>query len=91
MDLFNTPGLRYAGALSHPHVNGGEPVPVFEPVVLPGQSDINTLEGWNAQADKANSKSFRRVFGRDPVCKAEQRAWECSHFSKDFQWAEDSV
>ena len=85
-DLFNSPGLRCTGDISHPSESGGAPVPVFEPVALPGQPDINTLEGWTALVNKCNSKAFRQVFGRDPVCIAALRAWEDKHFSKDFRW-----
>ena len=86
MNPLNVPGLRYVGHVSHPRVNHGEPLPLFEPVAPEGCPDINTPEGCTAFANKYNSKAFRQVFGRDPVCTTELRAWENSHFSKDFRW-----
>ena len=86
MNPFNISGLRYVGYTSNPRVNNGQPVPLFEPVTLVGRPSINTMEGWNVTADKHNRRSFAKVFGREPVCTDELRAWEESHFSKDFQW-----
>lgn len=43
---FDTPGLRYVGEYSHPQVNHGQPLPVFEPVAPAGRPSINSLEGW---------------------------------------------
>ena len=86
MSPYNAPGLRYVGHVSHPHVSDGKSLPVFEPVAPTGQPDINTLEGWTALTNKYNSIAFRDIFGRDPICIAELRAWEDSHFSKDFEW-----
>lgn len=91
MNFFDNPSLRYAKDISHPRINNGQPVPLFEPVAPEGMPSINTLTGWDATADRHNRRSFARVFGREPVCGAELRAWEGNHFSKDFQWAEDSV
>lgn len=86
MNPYDTPGLRYVGHVSHPHVSNGKPLPVFEPVTPEGRPDINTLEGWTALTNKYNSIAFRDIFGRDTICIAELRAWEDSHFSKDFEW-----
>lgn len=86
MNLYNAPSLRYVGHVSHPHVNGGQPLSMFEPVAPEGRPSINTLEGRNAIADKYNRKAFLDVFGREPSCTAELRAWEASHFSNDFRW-----
>lgn len=66
------PGLSYIGTITNPHVNQGAPVPLYEPVNHPG--GINTLEGWNALADKQNRRSFLRKFGREP--KNESELWE---------------
>lgn len=85
-DLFKASGLRYVGHVSHERVKHGQPLPCFEPVALPGQPDINTAEGCLAFANKYNSKAFYEIFGREPMCEAELRAWEDSHFSKDFRW-----
>lgn len=74
-----------------PHVSNGKPLPVFEPVIPEGRPDINTLEGWNTLANKANRRAFAADFGREPVCDAELRAWEHSHFSKDFEWDPGAV
>ena len=84
MNLCNVPGLRCAGHISHPNVNGGQPVPLYKPVDRPG--GINTLEGWNKFAAESNNRAFFQVFGRKPVCDAELRAWEKSDFSNDFRW-----
>lgn len=86
MDLFNVPGLRHVGYTSHPRVNHGQPLPLFEPVAPEGRLSINTPEGWNTAADRHNRRSFAIMFGRKPVCAAELRAWEDTDFSKDFQW-----
>ncbi len=90
MDLYDAPGLRYVGHVSHPHVSGGKPLPVFEPVAPVDRPSINALEGWTALANKDNTMAFRDVFGREPVCDAELRAWGDSHFSKDFRWKTDT-
>lgn len=85
-DLFSAPGLCYVGDVSDPHVNHGQSLPMFEPVAPEGRPDINTLEGWNAMADKYNRKAFLDVFGREPSCTSELRAWESSYFASDFKW-----
>lgn len=85
-DLYNAPGLRYVGHVSHPQVNHGLVLPMFEPVPVEGRPDINTQEGWNKLATENNRREFVRLFGRYPICDAELRAWENSHFSKDFCW-----
>lgn len=87
LDLFNTPGLRHVGSVTNERVNGGNPVPLFEPVSPAGNLNINTLEGWNAAAEKANRRAFSQAFGRKPSCADELKAWQDSHFSKDFVWS----
>lgn len=84
--MIEIPGTTYIGQIAHPNVNGGQPVPHFAPVDRP--NGINTQGGWNALADRVNRRSFAIVFGREPVCEAELRAWEGSHFSKDFRWCQ---
>ncbi len=74
-DPFNAPGLRYMGDLTHSHVNHGQPLPVFESVAPEGRPSINTLEGWNAAADRVNRKSFISANGREPKNKEELDAW----------------
>ncbi|MPM63437.1 hypothetical protein SDC9_110317 [bioreactor metagenome] len=36
---------------------------------------INTLEGWNQQADIANKKAFMHTFGREPIDETELYQW----------------
>ena len=43
------PGLRFVGYASHPRVNHGEPLPLFEPVAPKDRPSINTVEGRNAR------------------------------------------
>lgn len=82
----NMPGMRYLGHVSHEQVNQGQPVPVFEPAAPAGRPSINTREGWNAVAERANTRAFTQAFGRSPVCPAELKAWERSGFSTSFRW-----
>ena len=84
---FNRQGMRGVGEVSHPQINDGRPLPLFEPVSPKDQHSINTMEGWNAAAEKANSRAFFQVFGRYPTCHAELMAWEDSHFLKNLQGA----
>ena len=86
LDLYNAPGLRYVGYVSHRQVNHGQALPMFEPIPIEGRPDINTLEGWNKLATENNRREFAWLFGRDPICDEELRAWMDSHFSKDFRW-----
>lgn len=75
MNLYNAPGLHCVGQISHPKVNAGQPVPVFEPVASKDRPDINTMEGWNALADSVNRKSFVHAFGREPIDRDELYEW----------------
>ena len=75
MNLYNTPGLRYVGTVSNPHINNGEALPHFEPVSPKGHPGINTLEGWNAKAKCINIRSFVYEFGREPTDKSELDSW----------------
>lgn len=70
----------------HPDVGGGKPLPVIEPVAPEDRPGINTVEGRTDLANRTNRWAFVRVFGREPVCDAELRAWEDSNFDEDFQW-----
>lgn len=72
---FDTPGLRYICEYSHPRVNHGQLVPLFEPVAPEGRPSINTLEGWTAAADRVNHKSFISANGREPRNREELYAW----------------
>lgn len=74
-DIINLPGLHFVGYVSNNHVNQGEPVAVFEPVVHKDLPSINTLEGWNAAANKQNRKSFVFDHGREPESDNELEAW----------------
>jgi len=80
------PNLRCVGQVSHRKVNHGRPVPLYEPMAMKGRPDINTLEGWNAAAAKANNRAFCQTFGREPVCSDELKAWEKSNFASEFVW-----
>lgn len=81
---FNNQGMCCVGEVSHPQINDGRPLPLFEPASPSNRPSINAVEGWNAAAEKANSRAFFQVFGRYPTCNAELMAWEDSHFSKNF-------
>ena len=74
-DPFKAPGLRYVEHISHPQINNGQPLPVFEPVAPEGRPSINTFEGWNASADRANRRSFISANGREPQNREELYAW----------------
>ena len=74
-NLFNAPGLRYVGEYSHPQVNHGQSLPVFEPVAPEGRPSINTIEGWNKFAEEGNRKSFISANGREPKNREELYAW----------------
>ena len=89
VDIFNTTGLHHVGSVTNERVNGGQPVPLFKPVTPEGKLDINTREGWNAAAEKANHRAFFQAFGRYPSCPAELKAWQNSHFSEDFVWSDE--
>jgi len=75
MNPYDAPGLSYVGHISHPRVNCGRPLPVFEPVAPEGSPDINTMDGWNALTDRVNRRSFLRANGREPVDDAELHSW----------------
>lgn len=68
-------GLLYVGEVSHPNVNQGASVPHYEPMVPENHPGINTLEGWNAAAAKANRRAFTQALGREPKTDAELNAW----------------
>lgn len=74
-DPFNTPGLRYVGDISCERVNGGNPLPLFEPVATEGRCSINTLEGWNNLAAEGNRRSFISANGRKPENDVELKDW----------------
>jgi hypothetical protein len=46
-DPFNSPALQFDGHISHPQINNGQPLPLFQPVAPEGRPSINTLDGWN--------------------------------------------
>lgn len=50
-------GLKYIGMHSDSRVNGGMPVPLYEPKErTDGRPSINTLEGWNAFYEERERK-----------------------------------
>lgn len=61
----NIPGLHLVGTVSNPHVNHGEPLPLYEPVTPKGRMSINTVEGWNAfcEAQERKNAQYRRMHG----------------------------
>ena len=71
--MIQIPRTVYIGQVTHPYVNGGQPVPHYAPVKRP--NSINTMGGWNALADRVNRRSFRHANGREPVDDAELRNW----------------
>ena len=86
---YEAPGLQYIGHVSHPQVNYGQPLPVFEPKAPVDGPSINTEEGWalfHKRMTEENCVYFLQAFGRDPICIEEVEAWERSYFVKDFIW-----
>ena len=75
MNLFEIPGCTFIGYATINNGNAERHVPLFRPAPPQGQASINTLEGWNAAADKQNRRSFRSVYGRDPADDAELTRW----------------
>lgn len=75
MDPFALPGLSFSGYVKADSINHGAPIPLFKPDTPPGQISINSLDGWNAAADRQNRRSFRAALGRDPVNDAELKNW----------------
>lgn len=71
MDPLEIPGCSLIGYIRANNINGGKPIPLFDPKTQPGRLDINTLEGWNAFVDKSHRDSFRRRFGREPASNSE--------------------
>ena len=39
------------------------------------KTSINSLEGWNLQADIANKKAFMHTVGREPIDETELYQW----------------
>ena len=83
-DLYGRPGLRFVGEMSHPQVNRGRPIPVFEPVAPHDRPSINTLEGWNSLAERpenlysrAAAVQYLEAHGREATEEAiaEYRDW----------------
>ena len=50
-----SPRMQMVGMVSHPVVNNGAPVPVYENIRDESRPDINTLEGWNQKSREINS------------------------------------
>ncbi len=78
MNPFDLPGCTFIGHVKAANVNGGKPVPLFVPCPPSGNMSINTLEGWNASADKQNRRSFIKAHGRDPADDNEVWRWICA-------------
>ena len=72
---FEVPNLRYVGEYSHPQVNHGQPLPMFEPVAPEGRPSINTLDGWIKYADEGNRREFISANNREPINKEELHTW----------------
>lgn len=75
MSIFDIPGCVFIGCITANNVNGGRPIPLFEPAAPLHGASINTLEGWNASADRHNRRSFRIANGRDPSSDRELMEW----------------
>lgn len=70
------PGIEFVGMYSDPRVNDGAPIPMFtSKPPADGRPSINTVEGWNAAANRINRRSFLSAFGREPENGAELDAW----------------
>lgn len=78
MNLCDIPGCTFVGYIQANNVNGGRPVPLFEPTAPTDRPSINTLEGWNAMVDASNRRYFRKRHGRDPVDDDELNAWSAT-------------
>lgn len=74
-NLINAPGLHYIGEVSNQQVNGGRPLPLFEPVTPADCRNINTLEGWQKLAAEQSRRCFIEDFGREPENDAELKAY----------------
>ena len=72
---FEASCLRYVEYTSHPQVNNGQPLPVFEPVKPEAHPSINTLDGWNALSDAQNRRAFVSANGREPESRDELYTW----------------
>ena len=73
------PGVEFVGMHIDPRVNHGAPTPIFtSKPPADGHPSINTVEGWNAAADRINRRSFVFAFGREPKNDAEVDAWVMS-------------
>ena len=74
MNPFDVPGCTFISYIRNRNINRGRPIPLFTPAP-PDLVSINTMEGWNAIADKQNRRSFRLAHGRDPADDVELRRW----------------
>ena len=81
---FNCQGMCCVSEVAHPQINDGRPLPLFDPASPKDRPSINTMEGWNAAAEKANNRAFLQAFGRYPTSPAELRSWVDSLLHKDF-------
>jgi len=79
-------GMICVGQIANRSVNNGAPVPLFQTAEPEGRPDINSKEGWNKIAREANQRVFADMFGRQPVCDDELKAWVKSKFEKTFCW-----
>ena len=60
-------GLVYTGEFNDPRVNGGQPLPLYEPAPrTDGRPDINTVEGWNRMRHGFAARALRKCLGREP-------------------------
>ena len=67
--------LQYVGELAHPSINDGAPIPLYEMIAPKGGCSINTQEGWNRAADRANRYAFNAAHGRTPESVDELYSW----------------
>jgi hypothetical protein len=60
-------GLTFIGEYSNPHVNAGQPLPLYDFAPrADGKPDINTVEGWNRMCHDFAARSLRKQSGREP-------------------------
>lgn len=64
------PGLSPLPPVSDPEIKNGAPIPCYQ---MTGA--INTKDGWNAAAEKSNTRAFRHHFGREPENYDEVTKW----------------
>lgn len=67
MNVPKISGLVYISEFSNPHVNGGQPLPLYDFAPrTDGKPDINTLEGWDRMRHDFAARDLRKQLSREP-------------------------